>query len=113
VPRIRRGSSPDLRETILAATSLLLADRSFGDLAVSDILSAAGVSRGTFYFYFDSKQAVYASSSSALSAKVTPPGSPGWPIPLTPSPRCEPDVSGVPGIVVHVPIVRNPSRQVG
>ena len=51
-------SSPDLRETILAATSALLADRSFGDLAVSDILSAAGVSRGSFYFYFDSKQAV-------------------------------------------------------
>ena len=55
----RPGSgSPDLREAILAATSLLLADRTFGDLAVSDILSAAGVSRGTFYFYFDSKQAV-------------------------------------------------------
>ncbi len=52
------GAGPDLRETILAATSLLLADRSFGDLAVSDILSAAGVSRGSFYFYFDSKQAV-------------------------------------------------------
>jgi AcrR family transcriptional regulator len=52
------GSSPDLRETILAATGLLLADQSFADLAVSDILSAAGVSRGTFYFYFDSKQAV-------------------------------------------------------
>ena len=52
------GSSPDLRETILAATGRLLADHSFGDLAVSDILSAAGVSRGTFYFYFDSKQAV-------------------------------------------------------
>lgn len=52
------GSSPDLRETILGATGLLLADHSFADLAVSDILSAAGVSRGTFYFYFDSKQAV-------------------------------------------------------
>jgi AcrR family transcriptional regulator len=52
------GTGADLRETILAATGLLLADHSFGDLAVSDILSAAGVSRGTFYFYFDSKQAV-------------------------------------------------------
>jgi TetR/AcrR family transcriptional regulator, ethionamide resistance regulator len=52
------GASPDLRETILAATARLLADHSFADLAVSDILSAAGVSRGTFYFYFDSKQAV-------------------------------------------------------
>jgi AcrR family transcriptional regulator len=52
------GAGADLRETILAATGLLLADQSFGDLTVSDILSAAGVSRGTFYFYFDSKQAV-------------------------------------------------------
>jgi TetR/AcrR family transcriptional regulator, ethionamide resistance regulator len=52
------GTTPDLRETILAATARLLADNSFTDLAVSDILTAAGVSRGTFYFYFDSKQAV-------------------------------------------------------
>jgi TetR/AcrR family transcriptional regulator, ethionamide resistance regulator len=52
----RAGSGgPELRESILAATDGLLAGRSFGDLAVSDILSAAGVSRGTFYFYFDSK----------------------------------------------------------
>ena len=49
---------PQLRESILAATASLLAGRSFADLAVSDILSAAGVSRGTFYFYFDSKHDV-------------------------------------------------------
>src|SRR5207249_4546405 len=52
------GTAPDLRETILAATARLLADHSFTDLAVSDVLTAAGISRGTFYFYFDSKQAV-------------------------------------------------------
>jgi TetR/AcrR family transcriptional regulator, ethionamide resistance regulator len=52
--------APDLRETILLATAGLLAERSFDALAVSDILSSAGVSRGTFYFYFDSKQAVLA-----------------------------------------------------
>jgi len=51
---------PNLREAILDATARLLADRSFGDLAVSDILTAAGVSRGTFYFYFDSKHDVLA-----------------------------------------------------
>ena len=50
----------NLREAILNATARLLADRSFGDLAVSDILTAAGVSRGTFYFYFDSKHDVLA-----------------------------------------------------
>ena len=54
------GTAPDLREAILAATARLLAGHSFTDLAVSDILTAAGVSRGTFYFYFDSKQAVLA-----------------------------------------------------
>ncbi|HEX4059460.1 MAG TPA: helix-turn-helix domain-containing protein [Streptosporangiaceae bacterium] len=52
------GAAADLREAILAATARLLADRSFASLAVSDILTAAGVSRGTFYFYFDSKHAV-------------------------------------------------------
>jgi len=51
-------NNPDLREDILVATASLLADQQFGDLTVSDILSAAGVSRGTFYFYFDSKHDV-------------------------------------------------------
>src|SRR5512135_3135081 len=50
----------ELREAILAATAGLLAERSFGDLAVGDILTAAGVSRGSFYFYFDSKHDVLA-----------------------------------------------------
>ena len=54
------SAAPELREAILEATARLLAERSFTDLAVSDILESAGVSRGTFYFYFDSKQAVLA-----------------------------------------------------
>ncbi len=58
--RAAEGAAPDLREAILAATAELLAEHRFGDLAVSEILVAAGVSRGTFYFYFDSKQAVLA-----------------------------------------------------
>ena len=62
-PNGRRAApreTTDLREAILAATAGLLADRQFGELAVSDILTAAGVSRGSFYFYFDSKQDVLA-----------------------------------------------------
>ncbi|HEX4255783.1 MAG TPA: TetR/AcrR family transcriptional regulator [Streptosporangiaceae bacterium] len=54
------GGQPGLRENILAATERLLAERSFADLAVSEILAAAGVSRGSFYFYFDSKHDVLA-----------------------------------------------------
>jgi AcrR family transcriptional regulator len=58
--RDEAAGGSELRETILAATESLLAARQFGDLAVSDILGAAGVSRGTFYFYFDSKHDVLA-----------------------------------------------------
>lgn len=64
-PHGRRSTPGDrpggeLREAILAATAGLLAERSFGGLAVGDILTAAGVSRGSFYFYFDSKHDVLA-----------------------------------------------------
>ena len=55
-----RDPGGDLREAILAATADLLTNRQFGDLAVGEILAAAGVSRGSFYFYFDSKHAVLA-----------------------------------------------------
>jgi len=42
------------------ATANLLTDQQFANLTVNDILSEAGVSRGTFYFYFDSKHDVLA-----------------------------------------------------
>jgi AcrR family transcriptional regulator len=54
------GGEQDLREAILAATAGLLAGRAFADLSVAEILTAAGVSRGTFYFYFASKHDVLA-----------------------------------------------------
>jgi AcrR family transcriptional regulator len=54
------NDKPELREEILMATAGLLANAQFADLTVSDILSAAGISRGTFYFYFDSKHDVLA-----------------------------------------------------
>ncbi|HEY7145857.1 MAG TPA: helix-turn-helix domain-containing protein [Streptosporangiaceae bacterium] len=50
--------SAELRERILSATRELLQQRRFDALSVADILTAAGVSRASFYFYFPSKQAV-------------------------------------------------------
>jgi AcrR family transcriptional regulator len=50
----------DVRELILDATERLLGDRRFESLSVADILEAAGVARGSFYFYFASKHAVLA-----------------------------------------------------
>lgn len=50
----------DVRELILDATQRLLDARRFESLSVADILGAAGVSRGSFYFYFANKHAVLA-----------------------------------------------------
>jgi len=47
--------SPDVRrQQLLTAAMTLFADRG-GDVTVSEITRAAGVSKGTFYVYFDSK----------------------------------------------------------
>lgn len=50
----------DIRQVILATTRRLLDDRRLDEIAVADILEAAGISRGSFYFYFDGKQDVLA-----------------------------------------------------
>jgi TetR/AcrR family transcriptional regulator, ethionamide resistance regulator len=52
--------SRDVRTLILDATERLLAGQRFESLSVAGILNAAGVSRGSFYFYFASKHAVLA-----------------------------------------------------
>ena len=45
-------------DSLLAATHQLLEEKAFSDISVADILTAAGVSRATFYFYFASKFSV-------------------------------------------------------
>jgi len=55
-----KNDDRDLREVILAATRGLLDERRFDQLSVADILAAAQVARGSFYFYFASKNEVLA-----------------------------------------------------
>jgi AcrR family transcriptional regulator len=50
--------SGDAERAILDATERLLATTPLQDLSVAQIISAAGISRATFYFYFSSKFAV-------------------------------------------------------
>jgi AcrR family transcriptional regulator len=50
----------EVREAILTATRRLLDERRFDELSVADILAAAGVARGSFYFYFAGKNQVLA-----------------------------------------------------
>ena len=64
-PRAHGGTS-DTEVAIFDATERLLADVPLRELSVAQIISAAGISRATFYFYFSSKFAVL----SGLLAKV-------------------------------------------
>jgi AcrR family transcriptional regulator len=56
----RGGETRDVAAAILDAAERLLGQRGLAELTVADVLEAAGVSRGSFYFYFDSKEAVVA-----------------------------------------------------
>src|ERR1700756_2079958 len=56
-PRAHGGDS-ETERAIFAATEELLAVVPLQDLSVAQIISRAGVSRATFYFYFSSKYAV-------------------------------------------------------
>jgi AcrR family transcriptional regulator len=46
------------REELLDAATRLFSARGVADTAVSDIVAAVGVSQGTFYWYFESKESV-------------------------------------------------------
>jgi AcrR family transcriptional regulator len=64
----RRHDGTSVAETaIFEATEKLLAEYSLRDLSVAQIISEAGLSRATFYFYFGSKFSVAAS----LLARIT------------------------------------------
>lgn len=61
----RRGRPPgpsaadDTRGRILAAAEEVFGERGFRDAVVDDIALRSGTSKGTFYFHFPSKQAIF------------------------------------------------------
>jgi AcrR family transcriptional regulator len=59
--RVRRAARKRQRrrEQILAAAQQVFATRGYHAAAVSDMIELAGISRGTFYLYFDGKQAIF------------------------------------------------------
>jgi AcrR family transcriptional regulator len=59
-PARRRGPRKgDLKEQAILDTAVqLLSERSFDEIGVEELARGAGISRPTFYFYFESKQAV-------------------------------------------------------
>jgi AcrR family transcriptional regulator len=59
--RVRRGvESREVRRAQILQSALgVFATKGYHEASVSDLVDAAGVARGTFYLYFDSKEAIF------------------------------------------------------
>lgn len=56
----RRALEPEARrQQILEAALAVFARKGYQQASITDIIEAAGVARGTFYLYFDSKERVF------------------------------------------------------
>ena len=68
-----RPLSPDSRRAqLLAAARTVFATKGYQRSSVSDVIKAAGVSRGTFYNYFDGKSAIFQAVLVDLTGKLPP-----------------------------------------
>jgi AcrR family transcriptional regulator len=79
----RRGRSKgDLKEQAILDTAWrLLADKPLSAISIEDLAKGAGISRPTFYFYFDSREAVVRALGDVVRSRlqdalVEPAGSP-------------------------------------
>lgn len=68
--RASHHSGDDREKAILATAERLLEERPLGDFSVDDLAKGAGISRPTFYFYFQSKNAVLLSLLDQMNTKA-------------------------------------------
>lgn len=70
--RVRRGQETrEARRTQIKQTALrVFSERGYHETSVSDLVDAAGVARGTFYLYFDSKDAIFLELLDDLTAHL-------------------------------------------
>lgn len=61
-----RAKREETRTRILAVAEEVFATKGYHDTGVADLVDAAGVARGTFYQYFDSKHAIFLELLDAL-----------------------------------------------
>ncbi len=59
VPYLERSGPAVVSNRLLAAARELFAQHGYAGVNVADICSAAGIAKGSFYRYFDSKEAVF------------------------------------------------------
>ncbi|WP_118914738.1 TetR/AcrR family transcriptional regulator [Mycobacterium shigaense] len=68
--RSSHHSGDDREQAILATAERLLQERPLADFSVDDLAKGAGISRPTFYFYFQSKNAVLLSLLDQMNTKA-------------------------------------------
>lgn len=84
-PRSRKGT--ETRARLLAAAKLVFEDDGFLGARISDIAERAGLSHGSFYHYFDSKEQIFREVAAVHEALLTAP--PDHPEPVD-GPGCSP-----------------------
>src|SRR3954447_21150970 len=75
--RIRRAPSDAERE-ILDAAEALLAERSFRELSVDDLMARTGMTRSSFYHYFRSLDEVAIALMRRVQGEMMEAASPWW-----------------------------------
>jgi AcrR family transcriptional regulator len=73
-PRSTKGAQT--RARLLTAAKTVFEDTGFLDARISDIAEAAGLSHGSFYHYFDSKEQIFREIAEAQEALLTAPDTP-------------------------------------
>ena len=58
------------RAQILGHAARLFGDKGYYDTSIADIIAAAGVARGTFYLYFESKRGIFEELLNGLLAEL-------------------------------------------
>lgn len=87
-PRSRKGA--ETRARLVAAAKRVFVEKGFLDARISDISERAGLSHGSFYHYFESKEQIFREVARAQERLLTAPHHPGAgsePAPETPRER--------------------------
>src|SRR5688572_29422800 len=71
VPRSRKGAQT--RARLLGSAKLVFEETGFLEARISDIAEKAGLSHGSFYHYFESKEQIFREVAEAQEAQLTAP----------------------------------------
>jgi AcrR family transcriptional regulator len=66
----KRDETRDVRTAILEGVERLLGERPLEEITVFDVIAEAGISRATFYLYFESKNAAVATLAEEVTSTI-------------------------------------------